>query len=203
MKETSLAIILIALILGFAHKQSPGPTPTVTPIPTAAPSPLVTPTPIPGTKIITLKCDSSCTPAEVLELPQIEALMNSTFMSDCFYKYFVGRKRIDLAQGFTGAQIVGILRTPSNLTLNYYNNSNTRVDGYEDSADFSTIHFNRTALKANGFNLCDKASLGGHELSHTKKFFHNGNLASPNYYTVPYTVNHAFDTGSDFGGCCK
>lgn len=175
---------------------------TVEPIATSSPTPNgggVT-----TGKIITLKCDDTCTTQERNELPAIEKAMNDTLNSQCFTDYFKSSgKRFDNANGVSVDKMLEKLRTPTALTLNYYSQFGKAL-GYESADDFSVIHFNRRNL--GGWTICDKASLGAHEFSHTKGFFHIGNRASPNYYSIPYQLNHAFDPksyDSYNGGCCK
>ena len=156
-------------------------------------------------KIITLKCDSTCRANEIADLPKIEAHMNATLSGNCFAAYVLAPgRRIDDNLGLLPAQILAKLLEPSTLTLSYFTKYLTKEEGYEDASDFTIIHFNR--VKTNNMSICDRASLGAHEFSHTKKFFHIGNAAPPNYYTVPYLVNHGFD-GKSFdaynGGCCN
>lgn len=165
-----------------------------------AQTPTPSPSPVWINSNVSLKCDSTCTPDEVKEVDVIAQTMNIVIQSSCFQQFFEKQTRIDMAQGFSADAIVSILRKPQALTLNYFYRKwaapfvKTKEEGYEDASDFSVIHFNRYFTQ--NWAVCDKASLGAHELSHSKGFFHNGNLAAPNYYTVPYTVNHAFDS------CC-
>jgi hypothetical protein len=209
-----LPLLLVLAFAGFGHRApapqpSATPTPVVTRTPGPAPTPSVVPSPMPSPtgvpdKVITLKCDSSCSTSQLAELPAIEAAMNRTLLSACFSNYFASATRIDNNNGLTAAQIVAKLRIPTTLTLNYYWSRWSKALGYESADDFSVIHFN--AAKMGGWSACEKASVGAHEFSHTKNFFHNGNSAAPNYYTVPYTVNHAFDSKSvdpAYGGCCQ
>jgi len=171
--------------------------------------PVITPSPVAKpdvgviTKIISLKCNETCTDSERKELPGIEDAMNETLASKCFEDYIKSPgRRLDYTKD-TPDQIVKKMRIPTELTLDYYYQRSAAL-GYESADDFSVIHFNRRNL--GGWTKCDKASLGAHELSHSKGYFHMGNRASPNYYSVPYQINHAFDQKSydDYnGGCCK
>jgi hypothetical protein len=206
MNKLSLIALLFvsASSLAMSHK-APVPAPVETDLPGMGIVPEGIPSPAPSsvavvaapsTKIITLTCDSTCTAAQRAEVPAIEAAMNQTLSSKCFEQFFEAPGlRIDLTGGLTPAQIVAKLRTPSHLTLNYfYNGWPSKEEGYESAQDFSVIHFN--SYFTDGWPICDKASLGDHEMSHTKQFWHKGNLAAPNYFTVPYQVNHATDA------CC-
>lgn len=147
---------------------------------------------------VVLKCDSSCTTSEQAELPLLQAQMNSSLASSCFTGYFLAPGlRLDMANGLAPGQILSKLREPASLTVSYFYTKwtftpwphITKEEGFEDPSDYSTIHFNRYYTQ--GWTLVYKASLGLHEMSHTKGFMHNGNAAPPNYFTIPYQVNHA------------
>lgn len=166
-------------------------------------------TPIPGPiRTVSLHCDVSCTAMERAEVPAIEAKLNETLHSSCFTQYFkTPGRRIDNANNLMPDQILSKLREPTTLTLSYYYQKYsvypfiTKAEGYESAQDFSVIHFNR--FKTQSWRLCQKSSLGAHELTHTKLFWHNGNLAPPNYFTVPYQTNNAFEGNDDMPACCK
>jgi hypothetical protein len=145
-----------------------------------------------------LSCDSSCNDNQKKGIPEIESALNKTISSQCFADYFTTPKRqLDNTNGLTPSQIVDKLRTPIDLTINYYYKRFTSALGYESAPDFSTVHIN--AAKTGYFTNCQLASLVGHEMSHAKGFTHNGNSFGPNQYTIPYQVNHAFEDA----GCCK
>ena len=209
-KKILSAFLLTLILTSCSHnavvpsKDGPATTGDKPAIVVATPTPAIAVDPAQPKKIITLKCDSTCTAAERAELPAIEAAMNKTLASQCLMDYFMQPgKRLDNTNNLSPLQIVEQLRIPTALTLNYYYSKWTAALGYESADDFTVIHFNRAKL--GGWSACEKASLGAHEFSHTKKFFHNGNKAAPNYYTIPYQVNHAFEPKSDDaynGGCC-
>lgn len=203
----TLAILLLGLSISTsfaAGKKRTAPTQAPTPVVSsvATPSPSAAPSGAPSPRRITLACDDSCTAQERAEVPQIEAKLNETLMSVCLTSYFMtpGR-RFDYTNGLSPAQVLAKLRTGGALTLNYYYNRWTRAVGYESADDFSVIHFNRA--KVSGWPICPKASLGAHEYSHTKEFYHMGNAAAPNYYSVPYQANHAYEGADGFTACCK
>jgi len=190
-----IALLISSNALGKASKRYE---PIATPTPIVAASPVGTP--IPGCHVITLKCDSTCTSAERAELPSIEAAMNKTLCSSCFKQFiFEPTRRFDYVYNWSRQKIYDKLTTPTTLTLNYYYTS-PKVYGYESASDLSTIHFNRNATK--NLTLCQKASLGAHEFSHTQDFYHNGNRPGPNFYSGPYQVNHAFEGGDGNVACC-
>lgn len=227
MKNKNAFLVTFALLtainspaLGMGARYTPAPviipvaSPTVAPSLSPAPSPIVEPS---AGKIISLKCDSTCTPAEAAEVKKIEKKMNETLSSQCFTDYFKkpGRK-LEMNLGLTPDQILERLRKPASLTLSYFNKvwagpipgvKHTLTEGYEDASDFNVIHFNR--YKVSNWSACEKASIGLHEKSHTNGFFHKGNLAAPNWLTVPYQVNHALEGNEDAGSfdtagkCCK
>lgn len=175
--------------------------PSPTSVATAVPFPLPGQTWPPTPKIITLKCDDTCTAAERAKVTAIEAAMNRTLGSACFAQYFMTPGRRFDNTKLPPAQILSKLGEPTTLTLNYYYRKFrpwprlAPDDGYESADDFSVIHFNRAHTAS--WPVCDKASLGGHEFSHAKDFWHIGNKRPPNVFTVPYQVNAAFDA------CCK
>lgn len=159
---------------------------------------LTTPSPIPigggvVSKTITLKCDSSCTDEEEAQLPFIENTMNEIIGGLQIIQYFyTPGLKIDNSNGLSIDQIIAKLREPSVLTVNYYRSTfPSKANGYESASDFSIIHLNRRNVW--NWSICDKAGLAAHEMSHTKKFFHNGNYAGPNQNTVPYHMDHLFE----------
>lgn len=194
-----LSVGLSAYAAGKKHQPEPVASPSPAPVASVQPSPI--PSPISSNKIITLKCDSTCLASEVAQIPSIEAAMNATFNSECFTQYFktVGR-RFDNRNGLTQDQILAKLHQPTTLTVNYFYKSNTPEEGYESADDFSVIHMNRRFTQ--GWPICDIASLGAHEFTHTKQFWHNGNKAAPNYFTIPYQTNNAFEGNDDMPACC-
>lgn len=170
------------------------------------PSPLVAPSgapsPSPAAKAVTLSCDGTCTPDQKAELPAIEDALNTTLTSSCFNTYFnTPGRRIDLTNNLSPPAIVQKLHTPAKLTVNYfYAGWPSKEEGFEDASDYSTIHFNYRFTDT--WSICEVASLAGHEYSHTQAFYHNGNKAPPNYYTVPYQVNNSFEGNDDMAACC-
>lgn len=186
---------------------SPVPSPVVTPTP--KPQPTVTPSPVPTQKIVTLKCDSGCTDIQAAQIPAIEAVMNRTLSGQCFADYIRSRTRIDYTKD-TPDQIIAKLRAPISLTVNYYWRKYStwpvlaRDEGYEDANDFGVIHMNY--YKTQAWPIERLASLALHEMSHAKSYWHQGNSPGPNYYSLPYTLNHMCESksvSSDFGGCCQ
>lgn len=177
----------------------PQPTPSVTP----SPPPTVSAPSLP-TKVITLSCDDTCHSDERAQIPALENAINQTLLSSCFENYFkTPGKRLDNTNGLTPDRIVAKLREPASMTVNYFEKHFSREEGYESADDFSVIHMNRVFTST--WDLCYIASLAAHEFSHTKGFFHNGNLAAPNYFTIPYMINHAFEPKEDDdynGQCC-
>ena len=132
--------------------------------------------------------------AEKIESPEIESLLNKILMSDYFLQFWKNQERIDCnPDGLTGEQICAKLREPINLLVSYYDDDDTIVDGYEEEDEPTEVHINEIAMKANDFSIQDKASLVLHERSHCAGFFHDGNSAAGNEYTIPYLCNNAID----------
>lgn len=199
-----LSLILLTLASGCSHtKINPNKETTPSTLESNFPQVNTKPDGV-VSKIITLKCDSTCTDSEKKEVVKIEKAMNQVLNSDCLKQYITDpTRRLDNTNNLSRDKILEKLKTPTALTLNYYYNRYTKALGYESASDYSVMHFNRAKLY--GWSVCDKASLGLHEFSHTKGFYHNGNLADPNYYTVPYQLNHATESkeyDSYNGGCC-
>ena len=195
--KTIFLISLFLLLSAFGRHPSP------VPAPQSSPSPLPTPAePYSGPRIIALTCDGSCHPDERVQLPLIEEAMNRTLSSDCFTQYFkTPGRRLDLAQGLSPDQILAKLRAPTSLTASYYTNDHTPAEGYEQSPNYSLIHMNRSFTST--WPVCGIASLAAHEMTHTKGFWHNGNRPRPNYYTIPYQTNNAFEGNDDMKACCR
>ena len=199
--QLTFLVLFVLMTAGFGHR-APAPAPSPQPSPTALPTPSA---PYHGPKIIALGCDSTCSADQLAQVPLIEAAMNQTLTSDCLAQYFrTPGRRLDNTNGLTPDQILAKLHIPTALTINYfYKGWPSRTQGYESADDFSTIHFN--SRYTNSWSVCEIASLGLHEFTHTKQFWHNGNKAAPNYYTIPYTMNHAADSktvDARNGGCC-
>lgn len=149
-----------------------------------------------GSDGLKLTCDQTCSTSQKASLPNIQTKLNDTVNGQCFSDYFTNPKTtLQNTNNLTREQIVSKLREPISLTVNYYYKKFTSAVGYEDAKDYNVIHVN--GAKVGGWSDCDMASLAGHEMSHAKGFYHNGNSPGPNQYTIPYQVNHAFEQ------CCK
>lgn len=194
-------IVLVALFLSACSTIKTVPTVEPTPTPLADPTPFPTATPMPG-KIVTLSCDETCLDQERKEIPEIEAKLNETLKSKCFEDYFLDPKNaLTMTDGLSREQVIEALRLPTKIKVSYYYKRWTKAVAYEDYRYPGTIFLNRA--KVSGWTSCEKASTGGHEMSHAKGFKHNGNSPGPNQTTVPYQVNHAFEGYGNFAGCCK
>jgi len=197
---------LLLLSTGFAH-HAPAPLPSSTPAVVAAlpsPAPTATTHVDPLSPTITLDCDSTCLPNEVAQLPALQAKMNEVLNSDCLSAYFLTpHRRIDNRDDLTPEQVLLKLRQPSHLTLNYFYKSGTKEEGYESAVDFSVIHMNRAYTAT--WTLCEVTSLGLHEMTHTKQFWHPGgfNQAKKDYFTVPYQANNATEGRDNMSACCQ
>lgn len=193
-----ICAVLILVSIGAAKLNKAVPSTAQT-----APSPVVN---VPQTKItsgegVSLKCDHTCNTSQINELPVLQALLNTTLNSQCLTTYFkTPNRRLDNTLGYTPDQILSKLREPTSLTVTYYFNWLTKAYGFEDARDFTTVHLN--SAKTKYLTNCQKVSLLGHEFSHTKSFFHNGNKPGPNYYSVPYQINNAFEGNDDMKACC-
>lgn len=185
--------LLLAFILpahAMTHKRLPD-----VPAPQTIGAVTPSPRPLPASATagnLNLTCDDTCSDAQEAELPKIAAKVVEVETSPCFRNFKADR--LDLSNGLTWTQVVEKL-TGSKIgtQVSVFYKNHTREVGFE-SLD-GKVHVN--AKFWDQYSLCDKASLVGHELAHRAGFVHVGNFASKNYYTVPYTVNHGFDS------CCK
>lgn len=190
-QNIALTAFLTALVcVGFSYKR-PQPTPT--------PKPEIV---FPENENIVLNC-ANCTKAEEQKLPKVQKLLNVVIRSKCFSDRFTLTKyRSDLIQtnGLTRQQVVDKLKTDKVVApLFYYYPKwyqSKNVIGYTNAGD-PNIYLNRYFREDNTWTLCSEASNEAHEASHKMGFVHDFNRTPTRPYSVPYTVNFAFDECCD------
>lgn len=142
---------------------------------------------------VTIRKCTNCTPAQWKFIQEAEVKTNETTKSTCFKSFMLQRKLID-TMSLTPEQVVDRLSTMNTITDVEMYYSLKRVLGYtygNQPEGKYKIWINRKYMMS--WNKCDLGSLLGHEVAHKKGFTHDFNYSPPRDYSVPYSINAAFD----------
>lgn len=130
---------------------------------------------------------------EVKMVAIAQTLANQLVRSQCFLDFMKGRKLIQ-TNGLSPENVVHMLKTSYLTTPVDMYFSRKRVVGYRQPPS-STIHTNRKYHA--GATACARASNLTHEWSHVLAFTHDYKATKSRSYSVPYSINAAFQV------CCS
>jgi hypothetical protein len=151
---------------------------------------------------VTVTCDKSCSPAQRAELQSVVQILEDVEVSDCFSKFFTDQDHFAEDQGKTPKQLLHDLQvTKISTTLTIWRPTFAYV--FADAKD--TCGFENGDGKVHAKAHCyDRSSPGNkaktiaHELAHQIGYTHltgqyGKNVRKGNEYSVPYTVDRAFE----------
>lgn len=177
--------------------------------PIATASPTITPNGgIVTTGLIHFIPDANHTTSEQRKLiASVEAKANEVKNSDCVHSFLSARKMIQ-TDGKTYLQVANEVRAASgNIPVKFYYTRFGSAVAYREPPSL-TIHLN-SRFYGSWSTVCEVVSVLLHEsVGHSLlNFDHDYKWSASREYSVPYSINHAVDTGSysmsDSGGCCK
>ena len=190
-----IALVLLLSSPAFAFgKKAPTPKPSVSPSPSSQTSPSPSPSPAPSDGYFKQFTPvKNYTAAELANLVLVDRLAYDTLQSECFKDFILKRKLIQ-TNGKTNAEVAEHLKT-SRLTVPvvmYYTSKG--VIGYR-SPPSPVVHTNRGfhGLKTEYTNRTRASNLT-HERSHVLNYGHDYKRTSRRPYSVPYSINAAFDS---------
>lgn len=182
MKHFILGTLLFFLSLAYGMGSKQPPQPVELP-------PIVV---VPG-EYVTIRQCTNCSPTQWKFIQEAEVKTNETVKTTCFKSFMLQRKLID-TMSLTPEQVVERLTTMNTVTdVEMYWTLN-RVLGYtlgNQPVGKYKIWLNSRYMM--NWNRCDLASLLGHEVAHKKGFTHDSKYSPPRDYSVPYSINAAFD----------
>jgi len=170
--------------------------------PVIEPAPVTTPTPAPEPSYapkppgnITFVASTGYGSNEAVALGRAQNVTNAMFQSKCFHDFMVARG-LKETLGLTPEQVVDKHKT-ARLTVSFemYDQEWSKVIGYHVLGDKPIVHNNRKYF--DGTTDCDHASNDSHETSHVIGFDHS---SAKDYYSVPYSINAAFEECCDCVG---
>lgn len=141
-------------------------------------------------------------------IASVEDKANEVKNSDCVYDFLSKRKMIQ-TDGKTNEQVAKEVRAISGeIPVEfYYPRWPTKAVAYREPPSL-TIHLNGKVY-GTWSSVCDLVSVLLHEsIGHSLlNYDHDFNWSPSREYSVPYSINHAVDTGSysgsPSGACCK
>lgn len=138
------------------------------------------------------KC-TNCSPKQSQFILEAEQKTNETVNSTCFASFMLERKLID-TNGLDNQQVVESLVGKNTVTDIEMYWTLKRVLGYtlpnQPEGKYKIWVNSRYMMQ---WNRCDLASLLGHETSHKKGYGHSYRATPSRPYSVPYSINAAFD----------
>lgn len=169
----------------------------------ASPIPLEVPKPTSSPQNTTtghvgFKC-VGCTKAQATKVASAELMANEVLQGTCFQDFMAKRPMI-WTQGKTDQQVIDQLKS-TNLTVPVHYYWGTTIFGKCNGTigyrqpPYPDVYFNECYHQY--YDACDEASNGTHEWSHTVGYGHPFKPTNNRGYTVPYSINAAFEK------CCK
>lgn len=134
------------------------------------------------------KC-TNCSASQWKFIQEAEVKTNETVASTCFSSFMLQRKLIDTT-GMTNSQVVERLLNVTTVVDAEMYYTWKRVLGYTLEGKDKIWINSKFMMK---WNRCDLGSLLGHETSHKKGFTHAFRYSSSRDYSVPYSINVAFE----------
>ena len=203
-------ILIFALLVISACRESPitvpapSPTPSATVTPSASPSPSASPA---FGMVHFAPVNYYTTPEQRKLIANAEAKVNEMKNSDCVYNFIKNRKLIQ-TDGKTPTQVADEIRAASGtIPVEFYYNRWGSAVAYREPPSL-TIHLN-SRFYGSWSSVCEVVSVLLHEsVGHSLlNYDHDFNWSPSREYSVPYSINHAVDTGtysmSESAGCCK
>lgn len=147
------------------------------------------------------------TPEQRKLIADAEAKANEMKNSDCVHDFLATRKMIQ-TNGKTDLQVADEVRAASgNIPVQFYYNYFGSAVAYREPPSL-TIHLNGRVYST-WSSVCEVVSVLLHEsIGHSLlNYDHDYKWSASREYSVPYSINHAVDTGtyslSPSAGCCK
>ena len=148
------------------------------------------------------------TPEQRKLIASVEAKANEVKNSECVYNFLAARKMIQ-TDGKSSEQVAKEVRAVSGeIPVEfYYPRWPTKAVAYREPPSL-TIHLNGKVY-GTWSSPCELVSVLLHEsIGHSLlNYDHAYNWSPSREYSVPYSINHAVDTGSysgsPSGGCCR
>ena len=148
--------------------------------------------PIEMPKVLKLKSLTGFNDKNKAEFLKVEKKANEIIYSQCFADFMLNRKMIQ-TNGLSSLEVVNKTRTtPIEIDLISYHSWRSVV-GYT-MPNVKWIKVNSKFY--NGSSVCAKASNLAHEFSHKKGFGHDSKPNKQRPFSVPYSINEAFEV------CC-
>ncbi len=190
---TKLLLILLLTTSALAGgRKAPAPEPS--PSPSAVPSPIPAPSPqLPGIHFESVAYYT--TVAERAKIKSAAQAVARTLASQCF-KDFMSTRNLIQTNGKTPPQVVEHIRgLAGTVPIEMYYRRFTSAVAYRNPGS-PTIHLNR---KAFGTSMpdCEWSSTMAHEALHVFDYDHDFKWSASRDFSVPYSVNKAFEA------CCK
>ena len=198
-----LSLMLISIMFSCTHKKIKKDSVIVPTEDVSTPTPAPTTPPLSvelGVANVKLTLTYGLRDYEIALIKKAQDKMNEVVQSSCFYNYISNRKMIQ-TNGMNSKQVAEFLQNiKGEVPVSFfYKAMKTRLNPFGSSVvavrypPSTQINFNR-AYYGEGSNLCEFSGTAFHETSHALgEFDHDYYESDSRYYSVPYSINAAFE----------